>query len=289
MTAELTQNGRRHMLAGTSILGVLIVLSLIAVGVVRHPRSVQGADSGLLRMDIALLLTYGIAGVWLWFQQDRGVSLAAWVGAQFGVLLGAVHVSNHMVESFLPHRPFILVISPVFLMLALFGAAGSKAWELTHSLVMAVIAGLWCAMVGILITICVVFSVNLALEGTAELQLYEAFAASGMTDPGAFLIRNTLEATSEGLVRMPIFAVILSLVGAISNALLSRASRGNLLVAACVMPIMFVAGAGTLWHADSLARASRPPFIMTGVALAGLALCAAHPVWSALRHSRKGS
>lgn len=288
MTADLTQNRRCHMLAGTSILGVLIVLLLIAVGIVRHPSSVQDAASGLLRMDIALLLAYGIAGVWLWFQRDPEVTVSARVGAQLGVLLGAVYVSNHIVESFLPHRPFILVISPIFLMLALLGAVGSKACERTHSLVMAVIAGVWCAIVGMLILLCVVYSVSLAFERNAELQMHDLFVASGMTDPGVFLVRNMLEAASEGLVRMPIFCVILSLVGAISNALLSRASRGNLLVAACVTPIMFVAGAATLWHADSLVRASRPPFIMTGVALAGLALCAAHPLWSALRHLRKG-
>jgi len=50
------------VLASTTVLGVLVVLSLIAVGVARHPGSVQGAGSGLLRMDIALLLAYVIAG-----------------------------------------------------------------------------------------------------------------------------------------------------------------------------------------------------------------------------------
>jgi hypothetical protein len=107
-------------------------------------------------------------------------------------------------------QTFILIISPVFMMLALFGTAGSAAWERTQSLVLAVIAGVWCAMVAILIALCVAFCLNLAFEGTMELQLHEAFAASGMNDPGAFLVKNMLEATSEGLVRMPIIAVFLS-------------------------------------------------------------------------------
>ena len=146
----------------------------------------------------------------MWPQSRREVNISVSVGAQVGVLLGAVHVANHVLESYVPHRPFVLIISPVFLMLALFGAAGSTAWERTRSLGLAVIAGVWCTIVGILIALCVVFSVNLAFEGNAELQMHEAFAASGMNDPGAFLVRNMLEATSEGLVRMPIFAVFLS-------------------------------------------------------------------------------
>lgn len=285
MNVDSTQNRRQRLLASTTVFGMLVVFSLIAVGVARHPASVQGSGSGLLRMDIALLLLYGSAGVWAWYRRRPEVNPALRIGVRLGVLLGAVHVANHAIESYVPHRAFVLVITPVFLMLALFGAAGSTAWERTRSLGLAVIAGVWCAMTGILITVCVVLSVSLAFEGSAELHMHEAFAASGMDDPGAFLVRNTLEATSEGLVRMPIFAVFLSFIGAITNAWIRGASRRIALLAACVMPFMFVIGAAALVHADSLERAARPPFVMTGVALAGLALCGAHPIWSALRRT----
>jgi len=174
------------------------------------------------------------------------VNISVSVGAQVGVLLGAVHVANHVLESYVPVRPFILIISPVFLMLALFGAAGSAAWERTQSLVLAVVAGVWCAMVAILIALCVAFCLNLAFEGNMELQLHEAFAASGMNDPGAFLVKNMLEATSEGLVRTPIFAVFLSFIGAVTNAWISGASRRMALAATCLTPFMFVAGAAAL-------------------------------------------
>jgi hypothetical protein len=277
----------QHMLGSGTVVGVLVVLLLIAVGVARHPASVQGTGSGLLWMDVALLLTYGIAGIWVWHQCRPEVNISVSVGAQVGVLLGAVHVANHVLESYVPVRPFILIISPVFLMLAMFGAAGSAAWERTQSLVLVVIAGVWCAMVAILIALCVAFCLNLAFEGNAELQLHEAFAASGMNDPGAFLVKNMLEATSEGLVRMPIFAVFLSFIGAVTNAWISGASRRTALAATCLTPFMFVAGAAALWHADSLERAARPPFVMTGVVLAGVALCGAHPIWSVLRRTRQ--
>jgi hypothetical protein len=287
VTVDSTQNRTQHMLASTAVFGVLAVLSLIAVGIARHPASVQGAGRGVLHADVSLLLAYGIAGVYVWYQRRPEVNLSLRDGAQLGLLLGAVHIANHVIESYVPNRPFVLIISPVFLMLALFGATGSMAWQRTRSLGLSVIAGVWCAITGILITICTVFSVSLAFEGHAELQMHEAFAASGMDDPGAFLVRNMLEATSEGLVRMPIFAVFLSFIGAITNAWISGASRRTALVAACLTPFIFVVGAAALVHADSLERAARPPFVMTGVALAGLALCGAHPIWSALRrHGR---
>ncbi len=115
------------MLGSATVVGVLVVLLLIAVGVERHSVSVQDTGNGLPWM--ALLLTYGIAGIWVWQQSRPEVN--------------DVHVANHVLESSVPVRLFVLIISPVFLMLALFGAAGSAAWERTQSLVLAVIAGVW--------------------------------------------------------------------------------------------------------------------------------------------------
>ena len=40
-----------------------------------------------------------------------------------------------------------------------------------------------------------------------------------MSDPGAFVVRNSLEAASEILVRVPIAALVLSFLGSVSNAL----------------------------------------------------------------------
>jgi hypothetical protein len=73
-------------------------------------------------MDVALLLIYGIAGVVVCKQGARTANTAAAiVGAQIGLLLGAVQIANHLIEAFVPIRAFILVISPVLLMLALLG------------------------------------------------------------------------------------------------------------------------------------------------------------------------
>lgn len=280
MIDDSTRLRKQHMPGSITVLGVLVALSLTAVGVARHPESVQGAGKRLLQIDIALLLAYGLAGVWAWLQRSTEVILSLRAGTLIGVLFGAVLVANHTVESYVHHRTFILIILPVFLALALFGTAGSMAWERTRSLSLAMTGGVWSAVVGMLILLCVVFSANLVFERKAELQMSEAFAASGLSDPGVFLVRNTLEAASEGLVRMPILALVLSFIGAVANTWMSKASRSTLLLAACLAPFVFVAGAAALWHANALVRAARPPFVMSGVALAGFALCGAHPIWS---------
>ncbi len=102
---------------------------------------------------------------------------------------------NFLIEAFVPPRPFILIISPVFLTLALLGVAGAATWERTGSLVLAVISGVCCAIVAVLITLCFAISFNLLFAARVDWQLREAFAASGMIDRAAFRVKNILEAS----------------------------------------------------------------------------------------------
>jgi len=269
------------------VLGTLLVLSLIAVGVMQHRTSLQGSGVGLLRTDVALLLVYGLAGLLVWKQRSRSAATAAIVGAQIGLLVGAVQIANHLIEAFASTRPFVLIISPVLLTLALLGTAGAAAWERTISLALAVIGGVSCGIVATLMMLCFAISFNLLFAARVDWQLREAFVASSMIDPGGFRVRNILEASSEILVRMPIFAVCLAFAGSIIHAWMSVESRRMLVVAAGFLaPILFAVGASALWHANAIERIARPPFVISGVLLAGLALSAAYPIWSVLRASR---
>jgi hypothetical protein len=200
-----------------------------------------------------------------------------------GFLFGSVLVANHITELFVPTRNFSLVIGPVFLALALLAATGSAVMKRTSSVLLAALAGVWCAMVGTLILLCVGFALNLTYEARCELWLRQAFAASEMTDPGGFLMRNTLEAASEGLVRMPVIALLVAPIGAWTNAWMVRRSRTTVLVSICSAVLLFMGSAAALTYANSLPRSARPPFILGGVLLASVALSAAHPSWSALR------
>ena len=271
---------RQHILSCAIVFGAILVLSLIAVGVTHHPTSLEGSGSSLLRMDVALLLAYGIAGAAAWKQGVGKVNASVVIGGQFGLLLGAAGITNHLIEAFVPIRPFILIISPVLLALALLSAAGAAAWKRTRSLMWAVTGGVWCAIVGVLILLSFAISFNLFFSARVDWQLREAFAASGMSDPAGFRVRNILEASSEILVRMPLLAIGLALVGACIHAWMSGASRRMAVAVSALAPLMFAVGTFALWHANAMERAARPPFVLSGVLLSGVALSAAYPIWS---------
>ena len=59
----------------------------------------------------------------------------------------------------------------------------------------------------------------------------------GMTDAGAFVVRNSLEAASEILVRLPIAALVLSLGGGLANAWITSSSSASITCAACCRAI----------------------------------------------------
>ncbi len=278
---------RQQILGSAIILGTILVLSLVAAGVVQRPTSAHGPGFGLLRLDFALLLIYGFAGMLVWKQRFPSAITAAMVGAQIGLVVGAVQITNHLIEAFVPSRVFVLIISPVLLTLALLGTAGALAWERTGSLALAVISGVYCAIVAVLITLCFAISFNLLFAARVDWQLREAFAASGMIDRAAFRVRNILEASSEILVRMPPLAICLALAGAVIHAWMSRESRRVILLATRFLaPFVFAAGAAALWHANTIERGARPPFVLSGVLLTGAALCAAYPIWASFHSSK---
>src|SRR5215475_901246 len=194
---------RQQILGSLIVFATILVLSIVAASVVQHRASAQHSGVGLLWMDVTLLAAYGFAGVTVWKQKSPNAVTAAMVGAQAGLILGAVQIANHLIEAFVPTRPFVLIIGPVLLMLALLGTAGSAAWERTRSLVLAVISGVCCAIIAALITLCFAISFNLLFAARVDWQLREAFDASGMVDRASFRVRNILEASSEVLVRLP--------------------------------------------------------------------------------------
>jgi hypothetical protein len=277
---------RRQILGSGIILGTILLLSLVAAAVMQHRASAQGSGIGLLWTDVALLVAYGFAGIILWTQKSASAIAAAIVAARIGLVVGAVGIANHLTEAFVPTRPFVLIISPVLLTLALLGTAGAVAWERTGSLLLAVSSGVCCAIVATLITLSFATSFNLLFAARVDWQLREAFAASGMIDRAGFRVRNILEASSEILVRMPLLAICLAFASAVIHAWMSRESRRALLLGARFLaPFAFALGAAALWHANAVERAARPPFVLSGVLLTGVALCAAYPIWSALRGS----
>ena len=266
-------------------LGVVVVIALFAVGIARHPESMPSAR-GLLEIDVFILLLYSAGSLWAAGRRSADTFAAVQIGGVIGLLAGVILAANHAIELFVLDRPLVLVITPVLLIFALLGAAGSVAWQRTHSLVQGLMSGLACAVIATLVLLTVGFVLNLAFEARAEIPLQDAFAKSGMSTPGAYLVRNSLEAASEALVRMPVLALLLSLSGALASTLLTKRSRSVVLAAMWTAPLFLIAGAALLWHANSLERSTRPPFILGGVLLASGSLATLHAVWTAYRTSK---
>lgn len=275
---------RKHPLIETApVLLVLIALALSTAAIARHPSALQGGGSRLLSLDIILLMVYGIVAMWLRSNETVGIHTGIRLGSVVGLLVGAVLVSNHVTELFVPARTFALVIAPVFLTVALLAAVGSAAMERTMSVLAAVVAGEWCAMVGALVLLCVGFAMDLIAEARVELWLQGAYARNGMSDAGGFVVKNTLESAFEILVRLPVMALFLSLLGAGAHALISKGSRTVSLVALGSALLMLLGGAAALWYSNGLPRSFRPPYVMGGVFLASTALSAMFPIWTTLR------
>ncbi|MBV9155058.1 MAG: hypothetical protein JO097_02275 [Acidobacteriaceae bacterium] len=266
---------------GFAVLGWLVMLLLMLVSVGRHPASL---GSGLFLIDITLLSGYGVFSLWGWRQQRADVRDALTAGARMGIILGLVLVASHLVEWLGLDRSrtaqFARGAGSTLLILGLLGAAGSAAWQRTRSIRLGAIAGLWSASLAMVILLNFALSLNLAFETHSIAWLHEAVAASGMRDAGAFVVRNSLEAASEILIRLGIGGLVLSLMGSLLSAWIMPRSRNVSMLAAWLMPFVFVAGVISLWYAGSLERSARPPFVMAGVLAAGFAVCGAHPIWS---------
>ena len=258
---------------------------MVSVG--RHPASL---GTGLLITDLVLLSGNAAFSLWVWRQRSAAARSALTAGAHPGIVLGLVLIASHATEWFgiFESRQAALIrgMGSVLLMLGLLGTAGSAAWQRTRSGSLAITAGLWCGTVAVLILLSFAFTLNLLFERHATVWLLEAFVASGMSDAGAYVVRNALEAASEILVRIPIAALVLSVSASAASAWITKWPRPVTILAASFTPLFFVAGVACLWYLDSLARADRPPFVLAGLILTGIALCSAHPLWSSLHRAR---
>ena len=123
-----------------------------------------------------------------------------------------------------------------------------------------------------LVLLFIVSFFNLWFENVAIRGLHDAFVMSAISDPGTLVVVNALEAASEFLVRLPIMALLLSLTGALLNAWIFGQTRTTAIWMASFVPIMCGSGVALLGYANMLNRAARPPFVVSGEMLAGIAL-----------------
>ena len=119
--------------------------------------------------------------------------------------------------------------------------------------------------------------------------MYSAYQQSGMHDARAFVVRNTLDAASSHLLVSPLLGAFFSGVGALITERLTRARPSTAAALGVLGVFQLALSIGLIHYAMSLTRPERPPFIMTGMLLGGVALTYAAPVATALLSGLKST
>ncbi len=268
-----------------TLIGIVVVLGLMLYGILSYPASIQGAGLANLLLLVAGLLAYVGAVVWSGRQTKASVQTALALGARFGAILAAGSWLNMALEHFVPLDATGSMVRGVgmwALMFVTFGAASSAAYQRSGSLGLAVLSSVWSALIGTVATLLFGFALGALFMPYMQQILAGAYAHSGMSDPRAFVIRNTLDSASSHLLVAPLLAVVFGIVGGYACFYLRSLPSNTAKVIGVVELGLLMAGLSALHYASLLARPERPPFVMTGLLALGIAMACAHPVFTAI-------
>ncbi len=267
------------------VIGIAVVFALMLWGILRHPASVSQGGLPSFLATTGALLAYG--GVALWNRRPSdAVRVALGQGARVGLLLGAIAVVNHSFEIFGSldsSWSAVLGVSAWGLMFLSFGGTGSATYHRTGSLRLAVLSSVWCALVSAVLSLVYGYATGLLFMPHMQHILRGVFAQSGMTDPQAFVVRNTLDSGASHALLAPVVAAAFGLAGGLARAMLGSVRRGVAMALGGFAILLAGAGLAAIRFASSLNRPDRPPYIMFGLFALGVTMACAHPVLTAIR------
>jgi hypothetical protein len=110
------------------------------------------AEMVSMLMTASALLVYGAAALWARHASSDVRRMALEQGAKIGLLLGVVAVVNHVLESFAALDSWlsaILGVSMWALLFLAFGAVASATYQRVGALGLAIMASVWCALLGV--------------------------------------------------------------------------------------------------------------------------------------------
>lgn len=279
-------NPPSYTLAGGTLMGLAGIVALLLYGIISYPGSIQGEGLTHLILLIAGLLAYTAVIAWSKLQKKTSVQIALAQGTKFGVILGCGAWVNMALEHFAPLGPVGSMVRGIgmwALMFVSFGAAGSVAYQRSCSLGLAMLSAIWSALISTVATLIFGFALSALFMPSMQHILAGAYAQSGMSDPRAFVIRNTLDSASTHLLLVPVLACLFGLVGAFACSCLGSLRPRVTKVIGVLEICLLLGGLAALRYASVLARPERPPFVMTGLLALGIAMACAHPVFTAVR------
>jgi len=252
----------------------------------RFPESL--ASGGMLRFigASAALVAYWAVSEWVRRTSLPDFRLATTPGAAIGILIGALGIGNHFVEVFSGLRapvPAVLGVGMFGLMFLGFGSASSTAHSRTHAVGPSIFASVWSALVSSATIVFFALTIGLLFTTRMQIILASEIAASGVGDPRAFVVRNLFDGAFTHLVVAPLVSAIVGAVSFLVLLFVRRAHGRALLVLSTVDLLVLGASIFAIYHASSLPRSARPPFITSGLIGLCLALASASPLAIAIR------
>jgi hypothetical protein len=270
------------------LIGIALILGMLFIAVLRFPASLAGVGWGSFLATAGALAAYGAVGVWAARQTASDRQTALRTGAWAGLMLGAVAGLNLILELFGNLNATwsaIVGVGQWGLMFLAFGAAGSAAFLALRSVPQALLAAGWAALVSTTLTLLCGYGIALATMPHMQQVLQSDFARSGLSDPQAFVIQNTLISGATHVLLAPCIALGFGLAGALAASVLGFVRPVVAWGLAVLELLLAVGGVASLNISSSLERAARPPYVMAGLLALGIAMACLYPILSALRRA----
>ena len=290
MNATTAHQPRPATLASTLLLGIGVLFALLLYAVLRYPASLSQGGQFSLLVTAGALLAYGAAALWARRATSDSLQMALEQGARIGLLLGAFAVLIHTIEIFATLDSTMGAIFGVSMWAVLFlafGGVASATSQRSGSLGLAISASVWCALVSTVMTLLAGYTIALLFMPHMQQILQGVYAQSGMTDPQAFVIHNTLSSGASHVLLTPIIALVFGCAGGIAGMLFGAIHRPIALALAVGELLLLTVGLAAIGFASSLNRSERPPYIMFGLLALGVTMACAHPILAAIRRQNK--
>jgi hypothetical protein len=262
-----------------------IAIAMTLYGAARYPTSVtDGGLTAFIAAVVPLLVTFCV-GMWARRASAR-IQAALRIGTVAGLSLAAVGVLYHSLEitTSLPASMGAVLGAGIWgAMFLTFGIACSATYMQEKSIALGVLSSVWCGMIYAAVLVASALAIGFALMPHMQQILAPDYRTSGMQDPRAFVVRHEVGAAGQHLSLVPVVASFIGLVSGAVSFFLNSIRREAAVVISIFAALLFAAGVVSIRFATSLERASRPPFVMLGLAALAVTLASAHPLFIAIR------
>jgi hypothetical protein len=279
------KDGNQRFVNYAAALAGAALLSVEGCAIALHPASLTEDGFGNLLVSVGIGAGASIAAILGVSRGTVASQTAMRVGAFAGFLLGIFECANITFEySPLGSQSLRAVVGGGSLAMLAFthAIAGSIGYERTAHLRMALWSALWCALITAMLLCTFGFSYDLAFMAHRITITHADFLRSGMQDPAAFVVRNTLTSAVLHLSSLPILAVIFGGIGGIVSASLRPRPRSLAALVGVGGVLQFIVSVALMRYALSLPRSERSPYILPAMILGGIAMTYAYPVISKL-------